>query len=185
MNKWFGTTGETTSGYGFTSVFDLSKNAIVSHAAFKIDCIFDLFSIKVLFFFPPHAWIFCSSETRWQKSESCPYSLYSCRQAIAYFINDKGTPPGLQNSFDILSWWCIFIKNTCWKQSVLINKGRWAICFPIHTVSLTVLFVIHWYLWSVAAIAVRCCWGEPQLPRWIKKEKTLWDSCILWVSCSC
>lgn len=53
MNKWFGTTGETTSGYGFTSVFDLSKNAIVSHAAFKIDCIFDLFSIKVLFFFLP------------------------------------------------------------------------------------------------------------------------------------
>lgn len=58
-----------------------------------------LFSVTVFIFF--RIWIFHSAETRWQKSEACPHSLYSFRQTIAYFINNKSTS-GLQNSSDTL-----------------------------------------------------------------------------------
>lgn len=96
-----------------------------------------LFSVTVFIFF--RIWIFHSAETRWQKSEACPHSLYSFRQTIAYFINNKSTS-GLQNSSDTLFWW--FMKNTYWKQSVFIKKGKVGNMF-FHSYCCLVYIVCH------------------------------------------
>lgn len=96
-----------------------TNNYLTYSFKINVDCIFDLFSVTGFIFF--RIWIFHSSETRWLKSESCLYSLYSFRQATAHFINNKGAP-GLWNPSDILSWW--FLKKSCWKQSGFVKKGK-------------------------------------------------------------
>lgn len=157
-------------------LFDLLNPDNYLACSFKInlDCTFYLFSVTVFIFFH----IFHSSENRWQKTEACPRSLCFFRQAMAYFVRNKGTS-GLQNFSDTLSWW--FIKTTHWKQSILSRRGRWTMCFYVsHVAWLTLSFILTW------SQSLRCSLLFPGrvTTSQINKAKILWHPGILQTSWS-
>lgn len=105
--------------YGFRSAFDLLKPENYHAYNFKINLGYLL--RHTIYLCLDWIFLFFRKEVAETWGLSAQPLFFQAGHSIFYIINNKGTS-GLQNSSDTLLW--LFIKNTYWKQSVFVRKGK-------------------------------------------------------------